>query len=180
MSEIESARIEFDEAREMLKFVSTEEERKAVEERAWKAYDHLYEIDPTFRDFVDVRRRETEERKNKTRGIQGVVLKDAETQVSQAKTTGRVFTALARKELHEQKARKGTPKKFKVLEPEEIENKLGETFICPICHGPDKGNRIDGLPFCFGCNHDMVPEDEIHKYNRAYRRNWKKRMKKKR
>lgn len=51
-------------------------------------------------------------------------------------------------------------------------------LICPICHDLDRGNILNDKPACIKCMHDLVPKDELKKYNRAYRRRWKLRRKK--
>lgn len=53
--------------------------------------------------------------------------------------------------------------------------KTREGLICPICHGPDRGNVMNNEPTCMSCMHKLIPREDLKEYNRAYRRNWKRR-----
>ena len=59
---------------------------------------------------------------------------------------------------------------------EELENNT--EMWCPICNKLDKNrNIINDKPSCMTCFHELVPKSDLRKYNRAYRRRWKKRRK---
>ena len=50
---------------------------------------------------------------------------------------------------------------------------LSNGLFCPICHKGDQMNRVNGLPWCMKCGHQLVYRDELKRFNREYRRTWK-------
>lgn len=66
--------------------------------------------------------------------------------------------------------------KFKTVDPEELERKSKEGLWCPICRQKDtSSNVVNNQPTCMKCMHKLVPRSELKNYNRAYRRQWRKR-----
>jgi ribosomal protein L37AE/L43A len=61
---------------------------------------------------------------------------------------------------------------------EEAEKEAHIKLICPICFGPDHNNIVNGVPTCTKCWHKLVPQTDLKKYNRDYRRRWKRKKNK--
>lgn len=40
-------------------------------------------------------------------------------------------------------------------------------FVCPVCGGGDKGNKINGKLWCFKCNSPLVPKNKLAKWKKA-------------
>lgn len=45
---------------------------------------------------------------------------------------------------------------------EKTEGSVG-TLVCPVCGDSDKGNVMNGKPWCFKCNSPLLPSSRIHK-----------------
>lgn len=157
MSNLEEARRDFYAALDGLRKVHTHEELEFQKEKVNASKKLLLEIDPEFRATI-------EERKQQARVRAGQM-----TNLARSKAEGLRRDAEGRVEDFVQKHR------FKTRTPEEAEDTVNDGLICPICHGPDRGNIMNGEPFCFGCMHKLVPKSELRNYNRAYRRKWKRR-----
>jgi len=54
----------------------------------------------------------------------------------------------------------------------EIQDKLlrkldvvkGDSLVCPKCGEPDKGNKMNGKPWCFKCNVPLMPKGQVVKW----------------
>ena len=69
--------------------------------------------------------------------------------------------------------------KYKVVNPEELQRKSKEGLWCPICRIKDTlNNTLNSKPICMTCMHELVTEENLSKYNREYRRRWKRSKKK--
>jgi altronate dehydratase len=44
------------------------------------------------------------------------------------------------------------------------QTKTTTLLICPICGESDKGNKMNGKPWCFKCNTVLVPKDKLGKW----------------
>lgn len=173
MSSLEEARSEFWDAWHGLSEVHTQEDLDVQSEKMWAARSRLLKVDPEFSAMLKARgdraNAEAEESKRQIRSRHKVIISEAEAEVSAAKTRARAVTGLSDEDIDKWVQRH----KFKAPTPGEAKTK--SKLICPICHGPDRKNLVNGEPGCVFCMHVLVPESELRNYNRAYRRRWKKR-----
>ena len=169
----EEVRREFWDAWNGLSEVHTQEDLDTQSAKMWAARKRLMKVDPEFRAMIKDREDEANEdadvHRAQIEAKHKLVRSEAEKEVAAAITKAKATLRLSDEDLEEwaQKHR------FKVVTPKEAKTK--SALICPICHGPDRGNTVNGEPACLKCRHKLVPHEDLSKYNRAYRRNWKKR-----
>jgi len=41
--------------------------------------------------------------------------------------------------------------------------KNASELVCPVCGEPDKGNKVNGKPWCLKCNVELVPRGKVKK-----------------
>ncbi len=183
MTGLEETRREFWDAWNGLSEVHTQEDLESQSEKMWAARKRLWKIDPEFRATMKTREDkanvEAEESERQIRSKHNAIVSEAEAEVAAAMTKARAVMRMPDGELDEwvQKHR------FKALTSDEA--KTRSKLICPICHGPDRFNIMNGVPICFhgfdpkkyGPPHKLVPESELKNYNRDYRRRWKRNRK---
>ena len=171
-TDLETARAEFWDAWNDLSEVHTQEALDSQSEKMWAARKRLMKVDPEFRAMLKAREdkanAKAEESKRQIQSKHKAIVSAAEAEVAATMTKARAVMRMSDGELDEwvQKHR------FKIVAPEEagIKSKL----VCPICRGPDRGNRLNSKPACFDCMHVLVPEGELKNYPRKYRRAWER------
>ncbi len=169
---LEDARREFWDAWNGLSEVHTQEDLEAQSKKMWAARKRLLKLDPEFRAMLkgreDQAKAEADRRKEQMQIKREQIMSKAEAEVSATTMIARAVKEMPEEDLDEwvQKHR------FKVIKPEEAEIK--SKLVCPICHDPDRGNILNSKSTCFNCMHELVPDSDLKKYNRAYRRRWKK------
>lgn len=167
--EINDARRDFYHLREMLKDVHTREEFEALKARHDAARQRLLEMDPEFREMV-----------NKNRAAMRQSEGDVTT-ISPLEKAEHYKSIIDSKLRESQRSQDESIRvwveqhKLKKRAYEEATKK--DPLICPICYDADFGNRMNDVPVCLKCRHELIPSSELKKYNRDYRRNWKRRMK---
>jgi len=176
MTSLEEARREFWLAWGGLSDVHTQEDLEAQSEKMWAARKRLLKVDPEFRAMIKDREEKAQEDAD-TRRVQietkhKAIVSEAEAEsraiIATANAKAKTAMRMSDAELDEWVQKH----KFKALTPEEA--KIKSKLVCPICHGPDRGNLINEKPACFECMHVLVPEEELKNYNRDYRRKWKR------
>ena len=169
---LKEIRREFWEAWNGLSQVHTQEDLEAQSEKMWTARKRLMKVDSEFRAEMKAREEkvnaEIEESKRQIQSKHKIMVSEAEVEVSASMMKAKALMRMPDGELDEwiQKY------KFKVITSEKAEIK--SKLVCPICHGPDRHNIINGKAVCFECMHELVPESELKDYNRDYRRRWKR------
>jgi len=144
-----------------------DELRKAMVEIRFKVFDS----DPVFKEEFEERRRRIIENMNASntkRRTEATVIIDGE--LSKAKSKVRRIE----KQIKDEKLEEWIEnKKFKPWKKEEREKSL----FCPICRerrDQENNRNQDDKLICVRHGHILVSKDELKKYNRAYRRAWKK------
>lgn len=173
---LETARSEFYEALEGLKEVHT---RAALEEQKKKidvAKERLLKVDKEFVAMIERNKRQAKMRsdqarakyKSEYRSKYDSIRRDAMRKADQIRMKGKMMRPelpLITQDINNVS--------FKALK-----EKIGTKLVCPICKEKDSGNIINDKPTCMKCMHDLIPESDLRKYNREYRRKWKRRRKK--
>jgi len=172
MLSTDEARTKFYTALEGLKEVHTREElniqRKIVEE----SKNILLKIDPEFKLMLEenIRKRKIESDKIRAE------YRAKSSEIESKKSFVRAKVEAARREVEKQIDDWVKTKIVKNVSAnnlnEDIFNKT--KLICPICHETDKGNLLNNIPTCMICMHKLVTKSELKKYNRDYRRKWKR------
>lgn len=173
---MEEIRREFWDAWNGLSEVHTQEALESQSEKMWAARERLLKVDPEFRAMIkdgeDKANAEAEARRIEIKTKFEMLRSEAEAEsrsiISAANAKANAAMRMSEAELNDWAEKH----RFKTRPPEEAEVK--SKLICPICHGPDMGNKINGKPACIPCRHELVPESELKNYNRDYRRRWKK------
>lgn len=145
-------------AMELLQGAKTVEEVNAVEALLMEHREKVFTLDPSFK-------REVEEntKRIKLAKMQEAAEYKLKEQEIRARATNEESSALA------------DTLKFSVQAPPPFVEEPKMLF-CPICGASiseAKANRVDGKPACFKCMHEMVPKDELSKFNRSYRRRFR-------
>ena len=172
---LEDVRSEFYTALEGLKEVHT---REALEEQKKKidvAKARLLKVDKDFVAMLERNKRQAKMRsdqaraeyKSEYRSKYDSIRRDATRKASQIRMKGKMMR------LESPIITQGINNiSFEALK-EKVETKL----VCPICKEKDRGNIVNEKPTCMTCMHDLVPDSDLKKYNREYRRKWKKKRK---
>jgi len=42
-------------------------------------------------------------------------------------------------------------------------------LVCPVCGEPDRGNKMNGKPWCFKCSTLLIPRDKLDKWKKSPR-----------
>jgi len=167
---LEEVRREFWDAWNGLRDVHTQEELEDQSKKMWAARKRLMKIDPEFRAMIkdreDKAKEDVDAHRVQIEAKHKSIVSEAE--VAAAMTKARAVMRIPDGDLEDwiQEHR------FKSVAPEEANMK--SKLVCPICHGHDRGNLINGKPTCFPCMHILVPESDLKNYNRNYRRRWRK------
>jgi ribosomal protein L37AE/L43A len=61
----------------------------------------------------------------------------------------------------------------KVYNMIDVKLKAGDELVCPLCRESDHHNRVNGKAWCFKCRMELVPQSDLKKYNREWRRRFK-------
>jgi hypothetical protein len=152
-------------------YVHDEQQLKRFEETVQRAREIVFKLDPSFKEEVEGRQREiTLQQEQELTSVKNQVkdtIRKAKEQVETDKL--RITAELAKHRDEEITTEKWVEEhRLKaVKKPEELKDKL----ICPIGGCPDMGNTVNGVSFCFQHQHKLVPRSELKNYNRAYRRN---------
>ena len=171
MFSLEETRADFYSALKSLKTAHTQKELDIVKVRVNEAKERLLAVDLEFRTMIEERKRESKIRADQMRAEHREIM--AETK--QKANAVRFKVEALRREADSKREEVAKQYKFETRTHEEAEEIINDKLICPICRGPDRGNIMNGEPYCFGCMHKLVPKSELKNYNRVYRRNWKKR-----
>ena len=156
--------------REVLKASTKTSDPKASREMVIKIIDEkkqeLMDNKPEFKAIMDQRAAEVKRQSDYDRAIHNARMSEAKSEASRARSE-----AMARiPDIDEWVAKT----RVRTTPIEELENK--SELWCPICVKEDKNrNIINNKPSCATCWHTLVPKSELPKYNRKYRRNYKKR-----
>ena len=162
--ELEEARRELETLKEGYKDIKTDEELGTYRKKVRVAWNRLWKIDEDFRNIILEKAKSMGPmvgdigKRIKTR--RGEILREAG--LARDKTMKRNVI---------------TPPPSMTGAPDNLYNKK-RRLICPICMDIDRGNVINDVHMCIGCMHELVPIGDISKYNRKYRRAWKKLRKK--
>lgn len=146
---------------------------KTVGKKANEVKTRLMKTNPKFRAIIEKRKRESKMRADQARAEHRVRMVEAESRASAARAKVKSTRMNTERRLDKFVAEH----RMKTRTPEEADKIVNSELICPICRGPDRGNIMNNMSFCFGCNHKLVPKPELKNYNRAYRRAWKKNKK---
>jgi len=136
----------------------------------------LLEIDPEFREFVMKNKRVIKRERAEDIAMHRARRAEGESAALVARTRAEDAKRSAVDEWVQSH-------RMKMRSSEEVENTIKQGILqksdlmCPICYDSDRGNIVDGEPMCMKCWHKLVPNSEIEKYNRAYRRKWLRRRK---
>lgn len=141
---------------------------KAVNEMRQSLIEHSPEFATQLEEIRERARIESEREREKHKGEYDEIMRDIEMKARYAKIE-------AEKARFEILSSKDNTRFLPTNPPTEIKsNEPSEPLVCPICYDEDHGNVMDGTPICFKCMHKLVPQSELPKYNRKYRRDWKK------
>jgi len=173
---LEEVRTEFYTALEGLKEVHTREALEEQKKKIGVAKSRLIEIDEEFVAMLERNKRQAKKRSEQARAEYKAeyrtkydnIRNKAMTKANIIRRTGKMM------QLESPIITQG----INNVSFEALKEKKETKIVCPICKGKDMGNLLNGKPICFECNHELVPESDLSKYNREYRRSWKKRNKK--
>lgn len=174
MSSLEEAHREFYYLQESLKNIHTKEELEVVESKLEEARHRLWKNDPEFRAMVEENRRQAKIRTDEKKAKYKAEMSEAERRISLAWMKAEEV----RREVEKDIGMWNQKHRLNIQTSKEAEKTINDNLICPICHDLDRCNIMNGIPFCFLCNHRLVPKSKLKNYNRKYRRNWKRKTKK--
>lgn len=166
-------------AKEILGQATTAESQETVKEMLIRKRDQILESDPVFRAEFEARSSFAKSQLEQMKPYRERV----------ARASSIVKEEVARAKVERQKPRDEELEKWvdKFLvhgrTRAEAEKQEEEELACPICDpmgdkGSNRGNTLNGVPFCFQCKHKLVPVSELGDYNRSYRRKHLKELKK--
>ena len=166
--------INFEEYKEGLREVLTRCHTKEDLDRAKIVIDEekerLINTNPEFKAIMDQRAKDAKRQSEYDRAIHRAKMSEAKSEASRARTEAMAKVQSGMPNINDWVAKTRVRK----APIEELENK-GELW-CPICVKEDKNrNIINNKPSCATCWHELVPKSGLPKYNRKYRRNYKKR-----
>lgn len=164
-TELTEKRDEFFSKRELLREVETDLELQSLIARLEELRDWLLVNDPKFKQWFRQNAGSAESAVSEARAMLKPSVDRAKTMLRTEQSKARALRAKAESET------------TKWVEAHRIKKIPKDALFCPICREEDKGNTFNGVPFCFKCKHKLVPPSEFKKYNRDYRRNWIKNLK---
>ena len=164
----------FEEYKEGLREVLTRCHTKEDLDRAKVIIDekkeHLINTNPEFKAIMDQRKREAKMQADESRAIHTAKMAEVTADAIRIRSEAIAKAQSGMSHIDEWVARTRVRK----APIEELENNT--ELWCPICIKEDKNrNIINNKPSCSTCWHELVPKSELKKYNRKYRRNYKKR-----
>jgi len=148
--------------------VHTDEQLRTLRKAIEKVQPKVLMLDPSFKELIERRRTNIKEKmESEERARRSRVDAKVRSEVSKAESMSSRYMNQYRDKLRE-------VKKFKSRSLEEAKAK---PLFCPVCgerrDQENNRNQDDGL-ICIRHRHILVPENDLKKYNRAYRRNWKR------
>ena len=170
MSSLEEARTQFYTALEGLKEVHTRKELDIQRKMVENAKNRLLIVDPEFKLMIEENKRRIKIEFDKIGAEYSAKISELESKFSFVRAKAEATRREAEKQIDDWVNAKIVKKiSFK---NEDAFNKT--KLICPICKASDRGNSINGVPTCMSCFHKLVTKSELRKYNRDYRRKWKR------
>ena len=130
--------------------------------------ERLMENNPEFKAIMDQRKAELKRQSEYDRAIHKAKMAEAKAEAYRARSE-----AMAK--VQSVKGVNGFIAKARARNApiEDLENE--SELYCPICQERDTSNNIvNNERTCMKCMHKLVPKSELSKYNRKYRRAWKR------
>ena len=172
--------IDFEEYKEGLREVLTRCHTREELDRAKLVIDEkkneLMETNKEFKAIMDRRKQEAKMRSDESIAIHKAKMAEVTANANKIRSEAMIKAEAARMDARTRVDDWVSTTRIRKAPVEELENK--SELWCPICVKEDKNrNIINDKPSCAICWHELVPKSELPKYNRKYRRQFKKRRK---